>query len=218
MSYVVLVPDQHFTCEIEIKRSRFIGHARRVETEEQARCFLDELRAANREARHVCHAFVLGAHRRTQRFSDDGEPSGTAGAPIRTAITARQTSPGHTELSDVVVGVVRYFGGVKLGTGGLVQAYSQAATETLDAGDYLTRRMMRKVTLNLAYDQVGRIENILRAQGIHVSGIDYGAQAKLHTWVDDDAAALDAYAVLIAELTNGQINGEPGESAWVDVG
>ena len=84
--YVVLRAGSRPSAEIEIKRSRFIGYAARVDTEDAARDFLAELRAGHREARHVCHAFVLGADRDTQRSSDDGEPGGTAGAPILKAI------------------------------------------------------------------------------------------------------------------------------------
>ena len=166
--YVVLRAGARPSVEVEIKRSRFIGYAARVDTEDAARDFLAELRAGHREARHVCHAFVLGADRDTQRSSDDGEPSGTAGAPILKAITGRQTSPGVTELSDVLVAVVRYFGGIKLGAGGLVQAYSDTAAATLDAAPIVARQRMRQLTIALPMDAAGRIETILRAQGVHL--------------------------------------------------
>lgn len=216
MNYVVLAPGSDLSHEIEIKRSRFIGRAARVASESEAREFLTAVRAAHREARHICHGFVVDPDRRTQRFSDDGEPAGTAGAPILKAITARQTSPGRTELSDVVVAVVRYFGGVKLGAGGLVQAYSQAAAETLDTGKYLRRELLREVTCAVDYESVGRLETSLRAMGVVIGEVEYAATPVLHTWISDEKSQIEAHLTRLAELTNGQAVAELQGTAWVD--
>lgn len=215
--YVVLAPQARPQVEIEIKRSRFIGYAARAETEEQARAFLAELRQAHREARHVCHAFVLGPDRDTQRSSDDGEPAGTAGAPILNAIVGRQTAPGHTELSDVVVGVVRYFGGVKLGAGGLVQAYSDTAAATLDAAPTLTRVRMQQLAMTLPIADAGRIETSLRAQGIHVEPTTYrGDRAVLTIAVADGPEALDATTQRLSALSSGRVSPTVEQLRWVD--
>lgn len=216
MSYVALAPGSDLTTEIEIKRSRFIGRATRVGSEEQARQFLASVRAAHIQARHVCHAFVVDPDRRTQRFSDDGEPAGTAGAPILTAITARQTGESGAQLSDIVVAVVRYFGGIKLGAGGLVQAYSQTAAQTLDTGTYLRRRLMREITCSVNYDNVGRLETSLRAFGVVISEVEYGADAVVHTWVADEPEVIHTHLTRIAELTNGQVTPDLRGTAWVD--
>ena len=215
--YVVLRAGARPSVEVEIKRSRFIGYAARVDTEQAARDFLAELRAGHREARHVCHAFVLGADRDTQRSSDDGEPGGTAGAPILKAIVGRQTSPGLTELSDVVVAVVRYFGGVKLGAGGLVQAYSDTAAATLDAAPTVVRQRMRQLTIALPMDAAGRIETILRAQGVHLEPTSYAADhAKLTLAVPDEPTAIDAMVERLAGLSSGSASPVRGAVSWFD--
>ena len=110
-----------------LKRSEFIGHIKRVSTVEEARAYIESVRKTYHDARHVCSAFIIGADRDIQRSSDDGEPAGTAGVPMMQALLARQTrEDGTTDLSDVVAVVVRYFGGIKLGAGGLVRAYTDS--------------------------------------------------------------------------------------------
>ena len=215
--YQVLRASNRPQIEIEIKRSRFIGHAARVETEDAARDFLDEVRNAHREARHVCHAFVLGPGREIQRSSDDGEPSGTAGAPILKAITSRQTSPGVTDLSDVVVAVVRYFGGIKLGAGGLVQAYSDTAAATLDAARLVRRSRVRELAVEVPITQIGRLETTLRAQGVQVLPTEYLAEhALLRIAMPDLAEELAAATERLASLTAGRAAPVLGAAGWVD--
>ena len=124
-AYTTLAAGGGFRHEIEIKRSRFITILRRAATEEDARALVSELRREFHDARHHCSAFVLGPDRDIQRSSDDGEPSGTAGIPMLEALLRRETVPGVTDLSDVSAVVVRYFGGILLGAGGLVRAYSE---------------------------------------------------------------------------------------------
>ena len=204
--------------EFEIKRSRFLGFAARASTEEQARQFLDDIRHAHREARHVCHAIVLGAARETQRSSDDGEPSGTAGAPILKAITARQIAHGRTDLSDVVVAVVRYFGGIKLGAGGLMQAYSDAAVAVLDAAVFVTRQRMRLITTALPIAEAARVETRLRATGALVHSVDYHADnVTLTIAVPDDPERLNKTKANLAALTSGEAEPTPGDQIWRDL-
>lgn len=215
--YQVLRAGDRPETEIEIKRSRFLGQAARVETEDQARDFLAELRQQHREARHVCHGFVLGPQRDVQRSSDDGEPSGTAGAPILKAIVSRQTGAGTTELSDVVVAVVRYFGGVKLGAGGLVQAYSDTAAATLDAARLVRRVRVREIGLDVPLAEVGRLETTLRAQGVAVLPTSYpGELARLTIAVPDLPAELDATIERLASLSAGRARPVPGAIRWID--
>lgn len=214
-SYQVLRAGSRPNVEIEIKKSRFVGYAARIETEEQAREFLAEVRAEHRQARHVCHAFVLGPLRDVQRTSDDGEPAGTAGMPILKAIIGRQTSPGLTELSDVAVAVVRYFGGIKLGAGGLVRAYSDTAAATLDAARLVTRQRMQLFSLAVPLAEAGRLETSLRAQGVHMEATDYAGTdvATLNLAVPD---AEDEFARLQGLLA-GSGTLQPIETRWVDV-
>lgn len=129
---------------LEIKRSEFIGHIKRVSSQDEARDYIESLRKTYHDARHVCSAFVVGVDRDVQRSSDDGEPAGTAGIPMLQALLARQSRPdGTTDLSDTVAVVVRYFGGIKLGASGLVRAYTDAVAQTLDAASFDSRERVR---------------------------------------------------------------------------
>ncbi len=217
--YSVLVPDTRPSAELVIRRSRFIGFAGRVDTEEQARDFLTDIRRAHRGVRHVCHAFVLGSWRATQRSSDDGEPAGTAGGPILKAILTRATDTGRADLSDVVVAVVRYFGGIKLGTGGLVQAYSATATQTLEQARLLTRQRMRLLVMSVPIGETGRLDSVLRASGIRILATDYLAeQAVLQIAVPDEPDEVTAVTRRLATWTGGRISAEPGgRTQWFDL-
>ena len=142
--YLVPRGDEPYESLLEIKRSEFIGHIKRVSTVEEARAYIDSVRKTYHDARHVCSAFIIGADRDIQRSSDDGEPAGTAGVPMMQALLARQTrEDGTTYLSDVVAVVVRYFGGIKLGAGGLVRAYTDSVVQTLDGALFDSRERLR---------------------------------------------------------------------------
>lgn len=216
-SYSVICAGGRVTTETEIKRSRFIGHVVRVHDEESARAALTEIRSAHREARHVCHAFVCGPKREIQRSSDDGEPAGSAGQPILTAILERHTRPGLRDLSDVLVVVVRYFGGIKLGFGGLVQAYTQSAVMTLDDTTVGTRRMMRRFRLRIDYRQAPRLESLLRSHDCGLQEVAYGDRGvDFHLMIVDDNSALTRLNSRIARWTDGTgvLLAEGGD--WLD--
>ncbi|WP_309079916.1 YigZ family protein [Zhihengliuella sp.] len=207
--------------ELEIKRSRFICHLRRVETEEAARGLLAELRRSHFDARHHCNAFILGADRDVRRSSDDGEPSGTAGAPMLEALARRTTRDGATDLSDVVAVVVRYFGGVLLGAGGLVRAYSESVSAALDAAALVQRQRMRLVRVETELSSTPRLENDLRVltgtDAPEVLGTDYGADgASVHVALPDAPGALEAFAGRLATLTAGTGRLTAGGVDWVD--
>ncbi len=203
--------------ELEIRRSRFIGHLARVETEEQARRFIADLRRRHHEARHWCSAFALGPDRDTLRSSDDGEPAGTAGAPMLEAITLRQTRTGR-DLSDVCAVVVRYFGGVKLGAGGLVRAYSDAVSATLDATETVTRQRSLLTAVAAPHAEVGRWESELRAAGFAVRDTGYGpAEATLTVAVPDDGHSPAAFEQRLAAVTSGAASSRVTGTEWVDV-
>ena len=149
-SYTTLAPGADFRHELAIKRSRFITVLRRVEDESQARALVSELRREFHDARHHCSAFVIGADRSLQRSNDDGEPSGTAGIPMLDALVKRETRAASAtggnksavaDLSDVCAVVVRYFGGILLGAGGLVRAYSESVSAALSLSNSLTAPM-----------------------------------------------------------------------------
>lgn len=180
------------TFEYEEKRSRFIGTAAFADTEEKALAILNGVRAANRTARHNVYAYVLqNGH---ARYSDDGEPAKTAGTPVLEAI-------GHAELSDVIVVVTRYFGGILLGTGGLVRAYTAAASGALQKAELVTMRLVVDCSLRVPYALFEQVQRMVAASG-----------AKLQEPVFEDAVTLlwrmpsgeeRALCASLSELTRG---------------
>ena len=193
--------------ETEVKRSRFLCRIVPVTTEEQARAVVEEERRTYWDARHHCSAFVLGPSAEVQRSNDDGEPSGTAGAPMLEVLRGR-------EVSDVVAVVTRYFGGVLLGAGGLVRAYSDAVRAGLDEAGVRRRRLLHMYDVEVAHAEAGRLEHGLRARGVAVLGADHGTQVRLRLAVPaEDAAHLPR---LLAELSGGELSPEPCGTGWVD--
>lgn len=194
--------------EIEVKRSRFLARLERVPDEESARAVVEAARKRHWDARHHCSAFVLGPGPEVQRSSDDGEPSGTAGAPMLEVLGGR-------ELSDVVVVVTRWFGGTLLGTGGLIRAYSDAVREGCDAATVVERRLLRRASISAPVATAGRLENDLRSRGLHVDGVDYAAAATVHLDVTpEQRTTLDE---LVAAVTAGAAVVVDGEEHWVDL-
>lgn len=189
--------------EIEVKRSRFLARAEPAPDEETGRAVVEAARRAHHDARHHCSAFILGADRRTERSSDDGEPAGTAGSPMLDVLRGS----GYT---DVVVVVTRWFGGTLLGTGGLIRAYSEAVSAALEQATPRHRELRRRAHLDVPIADVGRVENDLRAHGLDVTGTDYGvgaspqaaALARVHLALLPDSG--DAVAALVAASTSGQ--------------
>ena len=180
------------TFEYEEKRSRFIGTAAFADTEEKALAILNGVRAANRTAQHNVYAYVLQNGR--ARYSDDGEPAKTAGTPVLEAI-------GHAELSDVIVVVTRYFGGILLGTGGLVRAYTAAASGALQKAELVTMRLVVDCSLRVPYALFEQVQRMVAASG-----------AKLQEPVFEDAVTLlwrmpsgeeRALCASLSELTRG---------------
>jgi uncharacterized YigZ family protein len=204
--------------ELEIKRSRFITVLRRVETEEDARALVAGLRREFHDARHHCSAFVLGPDRNVQRSSDDGEPSGTAGIPMLEALTKRETFDGAADLSDTAAVTVRYFGGILLGAGGLVRAYSESVSSALATARLIRRRRMQLYGIPAGHSAAGRLENDLRTAGVSVLGTDYSAAgAQLHVALPDTADALETFHSRLAALTAGASDPVPLGTKWIDL-
>lgn len=204
--------------ELEIKRSRFITVLRRVETEEQARDLVAGLRREFHDARHHCSAFVLGPDRGVQRSSDDGEPSGTAGIPMLEALTKRETFDGAADLSDIAAVTVRYFGGILLGAGGLVRAYSESVSSAVAGARLIRRRRMQLFGIPAGHSAAGRLENDLRAAGVSVLGTDYAAAgATLNVALPDTASALETFHARLAALTAGASDPVPLGTKWIDL-
>lgn len=137
------------------RRSKFLAFAHHVETQEQIKELLARYRKEYYDARHVCYAYMLGAERIDFRANDDGEPSSTAGKPILGQINSR-------ELTDVLVVVVRYYGGVNLGTSGLILAYREAAADALEHAEIVTRQVEELVNYSFAYPQMNDVMRIVK--------------------------------------------------------
>jgi uncharacterized YigZ family protein len=217
-SYTALAAGPDFRHDIEIKRSRFITVLRRADTEEAARELVSGLRREFHDARHHCSAFVIGPDRDIQRSNDDGEPSGTAGIPMLEAILKRETVPGVTDLSDVSAVVVRYFGGILLGAGGLVRAYSESVSAALDRAPLVRRRRLRICSASVPHSAAGRLENDLRAAGFVMAETTYGArETTLRLAIPDNPAELSAATKRLLSFTAGTVELTPGGTEWLDV-
>lgn len=155
--------------EIEEKKSRFIAHVSAANTEEEALAFIEEKKKQFWDARHNCYAYVLGEQAQTMRFSDDGEPSGTAGRPILEVLVS-------SGIRNLVVVVTRYFGGTLLGTGGLVRAYTKAAQAGLAASEVRTMCCGYEMTVVTDYNGIGKVQYLLGSRGISENQVDYGEQ------------------------------------------
>ncbi|HET7690911.1 MAG TPA: YigZ family protein [Nocardioidaceae bacterium] len=191
------------TAEIEVKRSRFIAAVARAETETEARALVERARKEHWDARHHCSAFVLGPRSEITRSSDDGEPAGTAGAPMLEVVKG-------AGLSDVSVVVTRYFGGVLLGAGGLVRAYGDAVRAGLELAGVRERQLLELWDLTVDHADAARLENDLRARGVAVRSVDYAEQATLHLATDGDLPAV------VRELTAGSVAPTRAGEVWVD--
>ncbi|MGW4207703.1 YigZ family protein [Lentzea sp. NPDC004789] len=190
------------THEIEIGRSRFLCHVARVASEREAAEFFARIRKEHWQATHNCTAFRT---RDTQRSSDDGEPAGTAGVPMLEVLTRR-------DLVDTAVVVTRYYGGIKLGAGGLVRAYGRAVSEAIDALGTLTRERHESVLLAVDHDQAGKLENALRAAGYHVADTEYGHDVTFTVLTKEP----EAFEVWLAAQTGGAVTAIRGEPVDLD--
>ncbi len=218
MSYTTLAAGQDFRHEIEVKRSRFITVLRRAGSEDAARDLVSVLRREFHDARHHCSAFVLGPDRDIQRSNDDGEPSGTAGIPMLEALIKRETVPGITDLSDASAVVVRYFGGILLGAGGLVRAYSESVSSALDLALLVRRSRLRICSAAVPHAAAGRLENDLRAAGFVMAKTSYGAlDTVLSLALPDDPLEISAATERLLSLTAGSAHLKPGGTEWIDV-
>ncbi|MCM1178893.1 MAG: YigZ family protein [Clostridium sp.] len=176
--YATIIEDS--TGEIVEKKSRFIGYVRHAETEEEALSFVNEIKKKHYDARHNCYAYVIGEQQPLLRFSDDGEPGGTAGKPILEVITGK-------ELCNICIVVTRYFGGTLLGTGGLVRAYTDAAKAAVEAAQIVRKRFMVPFSITAGYTDLGKIQYLLGNENIAVLDSEYGEDVVLQTeiYIDD---------------------------------
>ena len=191
--------------EIIIEKSTFIGYAKPVASEEEALAFIQEIKKKHRDATHNVPAYVLGEQNDIQRCNDDGEPSGTAGVPVLEVLKKE-------DVRDVAVVVTRYFGGIKLGTGGLVRAYTKGAKIALEAARIITKVLYQVVIVSVDYTMLGTLQNQLRLKQYDTKDIVYDEMVHLHVWVEEEDVA--NFKDLIIEWTNARAIIEDGEISY----
>lgn len=193
--------------EIEIQKSRFIAYIERVESEQEAQEFIQSIKKKHWNATHNCSAYLIGENDQIQKANDDGEPSGTAGVPILEVLKKKH-------LKDTVVVITRYFGGIKLGAGGLIRAYGKATSEGLAATGIVERKLMRIMHTTVDYTWLGKIENELRSSVYQLKEIHYLDKVEIETFVEE--AQTEVFKEWMIEMTSGQCELREGEMRYLE--
>ncbi|SES75748.1 uncharacterized protein, YigZ family [Natronincola peptidivorans] len=181
--------------ETIIEKSRFIGYAQPVFSEEAAIQFIEEIKTKHKDATHNVPAYVIGDNHEIQRYSDDGEPSGTAGVPVLELLKKE-------DLRNVAVVVTRYFGGIKLGTGGLVRAYTKTAKLALNDAKIVVKRAYRLMHIKIDYNLLGKVQNEIIQNGYLIKETQYDDSVHFYTYIKIDE--VDSFKKYIIEWTNGR--------------
>ncbi|MCX7842985.1 MAG: YigZ family protein [Clostridia bacterium] len=192
--------------EIEEKKSRFIASVKPVNSEEEALDFISMLKSKYWDASHNVYAYYIGGNNIIQRFSDDGEPSGTAGLPVLEVIK-------RMELQDLVVVVTRYFGGILLGAAGLIRAYSKSASAGIEAAGIITRQLCTEVSIMLEYTLFGKVQNVLMSKGYSIESIIYAQDIDITVYIP--AGTNEEFIKLISDTTNGRALVEFKENTYI---
>ncbi|MEE0097211.1 MAG: YigZ family protein [Oscillospiraceae bacterium] len=197
------LPTRYGTAEFVEKKSRFIGEIWPVSTEEEARQRVADVKKKYHDARHSCWCFLLRDG--TIRYSDDGEPQGTAGQPMLEVFS-------RAGITDCVCVVTRYFGGVLLGTGGLVRAYTRSAKDALDAAGITVERLWDRLLVPCSYGQFEKVRQETQRHGGVIEDTDYGADIMLTVLTPEGST--QAYLEGLTELSAGTIEGEKLEQVF----
>ena len=192
--------------EYIVEKSTFIGYAKPIKTEEEAIEFINEIKKKHKDATHNVWAYTIGENMNIQRYSDDGEPQGTAGIPTLEVIKKE-------DLRDVVVVVTRYFGGIKLGAGGLVRAYTKGAKVGIEAGIVIEKVKYSEVKIKIEYTQLGRIQNEIMNLGFKVKDTIYSEDVELIVYVRNEEA--QSLMDRIIDITSGTADVSLGEEYYL---
>jgi len=179
--------------EVEEKKSKFIASVKPVETEEQALEFISELKTKYWDASHNVYSYSIGGNITIQRFSDAGEPSGTAGLPILEVIK-------RIGVQNIVVVVTRYFGGTLLGAAGLIRAYSKSATLGIEAALVVKRLLCTELSIIMEYSMLGKLQSTVSAKGYIIKGIIYGQDVEMQMYIPEDD--VEYFVKLVIEASN----------------
>ncbi len=202
--YTVKESGEH---EISIQKSRFIAHVQRATTVEEAEAFIQEIKKKHWNATHNCSAYLIGENDQFQKANDDGEPSGTAGVPMLEVLKKKG-------LKDTVVVVTRYFGGIKLGAGGLVRAYGKAVSEGLNVIGIVERKLMRIMHTKIDYTLLGKVENELHQSPYVIKTINYLDTVEFEVYVEENDR--DSFIEWMINLTNGKSESSQGETVYLE--
>ena len=183
--------------KIEIKKSKFICHLFRIENEEQAKEYIAKIKKEHYKANHNCSAYMLGENFEIQRSSDDGEPSGTAGVPMLEVLKKNQ-------LQNTLAIVTRYFGGIKLGAGGLIRAYSTSVSEALKEIGNVQGKLQQILDIIIDYPQLGKLQNYLENEQIAIQEIDYLEQITVKVAIDINQC--ESFQNALIDLFNNQLS------------
>ena len=194
--------------EIEINKSRFICQMSRTETEDQANSFIESVKKDHYKATHNCSAYTIGMKDNIQKAHDDGEPSGTAGVPMLEILKKR-------ELKNVTAVVTRYFGGKKLGAGGLIRAYSGAVNDAVKAIGVVKRQSLQALDVTVPYPVSGSLENALRESDYLLNDTEYTDQVTFKCFVEPEQ--VDQFKSEVTEWTNDQASFHLGAKAYIDI-
>ncbi|KRL13435.1 YigZ family protein [Schleiferilactobacillus perolens] len=194
--------------EIEIKKSRFICQMARVTDEQAANDFIAAIKKKHYQATHNCSAYIIGDNDEHQRANDDGEPSGTAGVPMLEAMKLMK-------LKNVVAVTTRYFGGTKLGAGGLIRAYSNSVTKAAHHIGIIRGVLQQAVILEIDYSQVALIQHFFEESPYSIENTDYGVKVTVTAYIDDGDVA--NYRDKLTDLTSGSIQIQTGDKQYREV-
>ena len=203
--YIALA--QNGTHDLIIKKSRFICYLKRLQTEAEAVAVIDQIKKSERKANHHCHAYLLGDDDAIQHASDDGEPSGTAGVPMLDVLKRQH-------LHNTFAVTTRYFGGIKLGAGGLIRAYTNSVAQGITALGLVQGELRQELTISLDYAQQGRFEYFLQQQNLTTVPTDYGVKINLTILVPE--ADLTATQQNIIDFLAGQTQLKPGQQRYLE--
>ncbi|MGT2906862.1 YigZ family protein [Streptococcus dentiloxodontae] len=176
MNYKMIAQDG--TVEEEIKKSRFICHLKRIKTEEEGRDFIAQIKKTHYKASHSCSAMIIGENSLLKRSSDDGEPSGTAGIPMLTVLEKQG-------LTNTVAVVTRYFGGTKLGAGGLIRAYSGSVAHALNEVGLVQVKKLNGIAIKLSYSQYQTFSNFLTQEHLQEFDTEFSENVSTHIYVEE---------------------------------
>lgn len=194
--------------ELVIQKSRFIGYVKRVETEEEAQAFIQEIKKKHYDATHNCSAYLIGEHDQIQKANDDGEPSGTAGVPILEVLKKQQ-------LKDTAVVVTRYFGGIKLGAGGLIRAYGNTTSQAIKATGVVKRQRMQGFSIMVDYTLSGKLEHALRQSNYILKTINYTDKVEFIVYVE--VGQEKEFREFIVDHTNDQAEITETDTTYIEI-